>query len=216
MLTTAQFTDLRNRNCLKIALIGMSNIGKTHWAKNIATRYGFTHCEIDTQIQTLLKQADMNACAHWLGLPTTAHYQERECIYLRHEETATRAALSHAGNFIIDTTGSVVHLSSELRHDIKNQTLIVYLQANAQDMQILRERFESVPKPLIWAEHTPAFSKTTAHIPMPQLMTYYTQLMEARAKLYQEMAHITFKTAYLETQLKRKNANFLAFILQAL
>ena len=68
-LTKAEFAERYAKGTLKIAFIGMSNIGKSYTALRLATRYEFNLIEVDKIIWENLGHDSMEAFAQWQGHP---------------------------------------------------------------------------------------------------------------------------------------------------
>ena len=153
LLSRQEFDQRRADNNLRIALIGMSNIGKSHWTREIASRHGFNAFEVDMAIQKQLSLGSISDAANWMGQPYEEGYSKKAKQYLGIEGEQTLLAGTTSGNLILDTTGSIIHLSGTVQRQIKSAYLIVYLEANNENIQTLISRFSSSPKPLIWGKH---------------------------------------------------------------
>ena len=70
-LTRAEFAKRYAKGTLKIAFIGMSNIGKSYTALRLASRYDFNLIEVDKIIWENLGHESMDAFAKWQGHPYT-------------------------------------------------------------------------------------------------------------------------------------------------
>jgi len=136
LLSSADFDAKRAKGDLSIALIGMSNIGKSYTAHRIAKANGFAHYDVDTLIQAKMDNPSMAAMAKWMGQPYADGYAHRAAEYLALETELTLAADQQSGNQILDTTGSVIHIDDSALKAIKNNYLIVYIQANLGDIDI--------------------------------------------------------------------------------
>src|SRR5271170_4869320 len=76
---------------LRLALIGMSGAGKSHWTRNLAA-LGLPAVSCDDQIETRLARVlkaggytGINGVAAWMGWPDSPAYAERESQYLSEE-----------------------------------------------------------------------------------------------------------------------------------
>ncbi len=183
--------DLNRKNGrLKIAVIGMSNIGKSYWTERLQDYLKVPGIEIDAQIQNKLAVDTLTDSAKWMGQPGSARYEENARRYLEIENAATLDAIATPGNLIIDTTGSVVHLDAETLAQLKYETLIVYLSADPQSEQTLIERYREVPKPLIWdGLHSDPHAMDRTQD--------YRRLLRARAKMYAQLADVTIPVSSL-------------------
>lgn len=167
-----------------LSLIGMSNVGKSYWAKKLEMEQGFTRfCCDDLIAEELMRRLpevnlrDMNAFAAWLGNPDEFGYEERERVYLDCEGRALLGAIERSKqevSAIIDTTGSVIYLSDSTHKKLIQISTIVYLETTSQQITEMIEKFHAHPKPLIWGQHR-----------------FYPELLAWREKRYQVLAQVT-------------------------
>lgn len=149
-----------------IALIGMSNIGKSHWSKKLEAS-GFVRFDCDD----LIVKA-------WKGSEFIEHDAASEQQYLDLESSVLQSALNDAQkienkNVVIDCTGSVIYLSPTLLSTLKNLTTIVLLETPPSVLADMEERYRQFPKPLIWGSHTA-----------------YAELLAWRNEQYKNLANI--------------------------
>ncbi|MDP2649073.1 MAG: hypothetical protein Q8P19_04230, partial [bacterium] len=149
-MNTAELESRLADGAFRVALVGMSNVGKTSGARTLARERGFEHVEVDARIMRELGLADVDALAKWLGYPGSEGYPERERKYLDMEEKHTISACDTPGSTVLDTTGSVVHLSDEALEKLRSVFLVVHLDAGGEVPNALMERYFAVPKPVIW------------------------------------------------------------------
>ncbi len=195
LLSQEQFRENMANNQLRIALIGMSNIGKSHWAQQLASLHGFNVFEVDKVIQEQLGFSSLRETAKWMGHPYGATYNSKSKQYLACESQVTLLANSTKTNLVLDTTGSVIHLGEKTIKEISNKYLVVYLKAGLADIDTLVVRFTSSPKPIIWGDHYKQYDGKT-HI--DSLALSYPNLLEARAKLYTGFADVVLEVAQLK------------------
>ncbi len=184
---------------MRISLIGMSNIGKTSFAKRLAT-HGFSHIDCDALIQkkledqgTVLPSATLGGVAEWMGFPSLPRYQANSALYLSCEQQVLREALdfldkNQNASAVIDTTGSVVYLDKALLEALRNATRVVYLEASEEQIQKLFAYFHAHPKPLIWGD---CYQPGDGETPEQTLKRCYPALLRSRADKYKELAHVT-------------------------
>lgn len=218
MITRTGFDTKRSQGKLRLALIGMSNIGKSHWSGQIVANDDFTCFEVDDAIQASQGQSSMEEAAKWLGFPYDEQYPTTSQQYLSLEALMTLSALidhekdqnqselekreperhgkEQACNLVLDTTGSFVHLDTHILSQIKEQCLIVYLRASESNFDVLINRFNSSPKPLIWGEY---FNTDTHDQTLEGLMACYPALLQGREKLYEQWADITLDVSSLKS-----------------
>ena len=195
LLSHQKFEQKYANNDLRIALIGMSNIGKSHWANQISSRHGFKTFEVDMAIQAQLNLNSIGEAANWMGHPYGEGYQEKAKQYLGIEGKQTLRASSLPGNIVLDTTGSVIHLSEPVRKQIHENYLIVYLEANEENIKTLITRFSTSPKPLIWGKY---YTEIENASPAESLIKSYPELLKARVEKYENMADVTINIAALK------------------
>lgn len=162
---------------MRIALVGMSNVGKSHWSKRFSEELGFHRLCCDDEIAKAVLPEGQNL-ASWLGMPTSDTYKIREKTYLETEERVLNMFLNRAyfsqTHELIDTTGSVIYLPEPLLHRLRQTCVVVYLAVNASHLHEMTRTFLAHPKPLLWMNHVS-----------------YPELLASREMLYQKLAHVT-------------------------
>ncbi|MDO8575944.1 MAG: hypothetical protein Q7R90_01370 [bacterium] len=114
-LTRKEFDAHMADNTLRIAFVGMSNVGKSYRSKVLRDESEFDWYQVDKEIIKSLGFTGMEEIAEWLGLPDSPTYEEREREYLESEAKHTKVDfLDTHRNLVFDTTGSVIYL------DLKN------------------------------------------------------------------------------------------------
>jgi shikimate kinase len=190
---------------LRLALIGMSGAGKSHWTKNLATLGCPTVCcddEIEARLAPVLKAggySGINGVAAWMGWPDTPTYPERESQYLTEEIAVLDEVLSSLEkdanrDLILDTTGSVIATGNHTLHRLRRQMTIVYLAASNDEVQLLIRRYLQDPKPVLWQG---AFRSHPGETPQQTVMRCYPLLIAARRQSYEALAHLTLPTLQL-------------------
>ena len=153
-LSRKEFEARYEQGRLKLAFIGMSNIGKSYTAMRLATAYDFNLIEVDKIIWENLGHDSMDAFAQWQGHPYTEGYGERETQSIALETLATKKALqTHKRNPIIDTTGSVIYTDEAVLKTLKDNYYVVYIEAMEDHIERLKAQYFKQPKPLVWAGH---------------------------------------------------------------
>jgi len=179
-----------NAGHLKIALIGMSNIGKSHLAKQLKDQFGFESIEVDRVIQSHLGKTNMTDHAAWLGQPYSQGYAARETEAIKLEPQATSEATDiclNGGNSILDAPGSVIYVDKALIDRIKKQFFCIYIKAAKADIERLKELYYTHPKPLIWNN---SYKPELGDTPDKSVMASYDGLLRARATQYQALSDI--------------------------
>ena len=180
-----------------IALIGMSNIGKSDAARRLVLQ-GYTHIDCDALIEqklgTLLTGQGFKGItdiAAWMGQPPDARYAANSARYTACEEEVMRetlASLPSSGPAVIDTTGSVIYAAPDVLNDLRARSLVVHLEASPRHVEDMYRRYIDHPKPVIWGD---AYAPLPGEDPITTLRRCYPDLLQRRARLYHELAHIT-------------------------
>jgi shikimate kinase len=200
-LSRAEFETRYKAGTLKIAFIGMSNIGKSYTAMRLATKYDFSLIEVDKLIWENLGHDNMVAFAKWQGHPYSEGYAAREKHSILLESAATRKALkTDRRNPIIDTTGSVIYTGADVLKVLTQDYYVVYIEAMPEHLERLKAQYFKQPKPLIWAGH---YKKIGRLSDTESIMQCYPKLLRSRAKAYAGLADITLpSTMILNTDIK--------------
>lgn len=192
-LTRSEFTQRYEDGALKIAFIGMSNIGKSYTALRLATHYAFNLIEVDKIIWENLGHNSMEAFAKWQGHPYTEGYSERESHSIALETEATRKAIGTTKkNPILDTTGSVIYTDTGVLNELRNNFYMVYIEAMEDHVERLKVQYFNHPKPLVWAGH---YEKKDGLTEKQSIMVCYPELLSARAKAYAALADVTLPSS---------------------
>jgi len=185
-LSRSEFENRYAKNDLRIALIGMSNIGKSYTGRRLVDRLNFNLLEVDKIIWEKLGQGSMADFAAWQGQPYSEGYAEREAKSIELETEATNQALSGKfGNAILDTTGSVIYTSEDTRETLSHQWYVVHIAATEQDIERLKVQYFENPKPLIWYGH---FNQTEDETDKDAILRCYPDLLSSRARDYAKLA----------------------------
>lgn len=180
---------------LRLAFIGMSNIGKSYTANRLANDYDFKLIEVDKLIWEKLGHSDMKVFAEWQGQPYSDGYKERELQSIQLETDATQKALEHdLGNHILDTTGSVIYTGKETLQSLQDTHYVVYIEASKDSLERLKVQYFSQPKPLIWNGF---FDKKAEQSNQAAILECYPKLLNARAKAYQALADNTLSSEFI-------------------
>ena len=147
---------------VRLALIGMSGVGKSFWSKRLE-RKGFRRFSCDDLIAKRLgfrlgnKDKSTLNLANWMGPPFSKDYIEAESLYLQIEEEVMDLICDELENSIIeddpivlDTTGSLIYLNKLLLKRLCKLVRIVHLNLPIQKHKELFETHRIDPKPLIW------------------------------------------------------------------
>jgi shikimate kinase len=190
---------------LRLALIGMSGAGKSHWTKNLAAHGCPAVCcddEIESRLAPVLQSGGytgINGVAAWMGWPNSPTYAEREAQYLAEEIATLDQVLSDLEKhpkrgLILDTTGSVIYTGNHILFRLRRQMTIIYIAASADEQQLLIERYLEDPKPVLWRG---AFQPRPGESPHDTVARCYPALIAARRQSYEALAHLTVTIAGL-------------------
>jgi len=185
---------------MKLSLIGMSGIGKSYWARQLA-QLGFVHLDCDAMIALRLSEIidvqpnedPVHAVGRWMGMPDAPGYAQREQQYLDLEKQVTAEALDTAAghaqdqDIVIDTTGSVIYTGGELLARLKQQTTAVYLDVPVQVQQDMVELYRREPKPVLWQGAYRPAENEDSHTAMARC---YAGLLADRATHYKALADV--------------------------
>jgi shikimate kinase len=190
---------------LRLALIGMSGSGKSHWTKNLAA-VGCPTISCDDEIESRLAPVlraggytGINGVAAWMGWPDSPTYAQRESQYLTEEIAVLDEILSNLENhrdrnLVLDTSGSVIVTGNHILHRLRRQMTVVYLAASGDEVQLLIERYLKEPKPVLWQG---AFRPSPGEKPQETVVRCYPLLISARRRGYEALAHLTLATSDL-------------------
>lgn len=188
-LSRAKFDRRYADNDLRIALVGMSNIGKSYTGMRLATAYDFDLIEVDMMIREALGHDDMDAFAAWQGQPYSDGYAEREAESKALESEATRKALVRdSGNAVLDTTGSVIYTDKSVQDTLVSNWYVIHISASEDAVERLKTQYFKQPKPLMWNGHyqqQPGQSRDEA------ILESYPKLLSSRARDYAALADAT-------------------------
>lgn len=187
---------------LSLTLIGMSNVGKSHWSGRLADEAGFDRVDQDTLIEAELATALRDAgygggiadVAKWMGQPYEPQSAANQQKYLNLETLMLRQTIDRIanpplhGNLVVDTTGSVVYTDEAIRKELAVHSTIVYLEATDDVRQELIKDYFDRPKPVIWGD---AYTQGEGETTDQALARSYPRLLARRAFLYGEMAQVT-------------------------
>ena len=177
---------------LKLALIGMSNIGKSYSGMRLATHADFSLIEVDKLIWEALGETDMAAFAAWQGQPYSDGYEAREAKSMAMETEATlRAMETDARNPVLDTTGSVIYMDEAARITLMRDWFTVYIEAAPEHVERLKDLYFASPKPLAWHGH---YRRHEGLSDDESLLASYPGLLASRHRDYAALADHTISS----------------------
>lgn len=186
---------------MRITFIGMSNVGKTYWAKRLE-KEGFNvfYCDnlIEKQLEVELKKwgfKGIQDVAKWMGQPYEQHYNETSQKYLEIEVKIVSKILDYVEflskeneRILIDTTGSVIYLDESLLSRLKLLTKIIYLDTPFTVQKEMLQLYIQNPKPVIWGT---AFQKQEDESCHQALARCYPNLLKFRIENYKKYSDFT-------------------------
>lgn len=217
-ITKKQFIEKFKNGQLVITLMGMSNIGKTHWSKKLK-KLNFEHKCCDDLIENIL-ESELKAMgykgladlAKWLGHPFESQFPNNQANYLKHENSVMEEILKNLSgktnnNITIDTTGSVIYTGDYVCKRLKEKSLIVYIEATPQMQEEMFQRFLSNPKPIVWVH---SFNRKENETDLEALKRCYPELLNYRTGQYRKYADVTIP--YTKTNHDHSAEDFLGLI----
>lgn len=124
-------------------LIGMSNLGKTHWAERLKGECGFTRIDCDALVEDklgvqlkTLGYTGIEEVAKWMGFPFDAQYPQTSAEFVQAEravmlEIIDQLRTSSANQpTVIDTCGSVIYTGDEVIASLRELSTVIYLEAS--------------------------------------------------------------------------------------
>lgn len=188
-LTQHAFDSAIASGTLKIAFIGMSNVGKTRVSKSLAKAGVVTRFEIDEEIGKQLKLESINSVAEWMGFPYEARYLGAEEHYLALEDAATEKAMNELkAPCALDTTGSVIYLPHKTLKTMKEEWLVVHIATVPSDVEELYKSFMSNPKPVVW---NGMYEEHVGETHEVALRRSYRMLLKDRIERYRKLADVS-------------------------
>lgn len=187
-LSQSEFQDRLDEDMMRIAFIGMSNTGKSFRSHQMEQVLNFSAWHVDEEIEKDLALADMSAMASWMGYPFEEKYAARSKKYLDLERKNTLAPdLGKTGNFIMDTTGSVIYHDQEVRSFLQHNFLVILLDIPNERITEMQELFFKEPKSVFWGN---SFQPYENEENIDALKRCYPQLLKDRMEMYRDLADI--------------------------
>lgn len=187
--TQKQFDEAIANNTIKIAFVGMSNVGKTKVSKSLAKAGAISRFEVDEEIGKQLHIASITSLADWMGFPFEEKYAAAEDAYLKLEDTATqKGMLELVPPCALDTTGSVIYLPEKTLRMLKNDWLIVHIAVVQSDVEELYKNYIAMPKPVVWSG---MYSESAGENRTDALKRSYKALLKNRVERYRTLADVS-------------------------
>lgn len=189
---------------MRVSLIGMSNIGKSHWAKRITAAAGCQRIDCDAVIERKLESElalggfrGLRGMGLWMGQPGSPEYAKNSVIYKKYEQEVMRECLASLRmtpdkSSVIDTTGSVIYTDEATHAELRALTRVVYFEASPEHTHRLFRNYITNPKPTLW---NGLYQPQEKESPRETLKRCFPLLLQERAQRYQALAHITIPYA---------------------
>lgn len=191
-LSRAEWEDRYATGRMRMAFVGMSNIGKSYSGMRLAAEYDFSLIEVDALIWEALGEDDMAAFADWLGQPYSKGYAEREAESMALESEATAKAMRRpVRNPLLDTTGSVIYAEKRVLERLTDYYYVVYIEAAEEHLDRLKQLYFASPKPLAWQGH---YSRGDGLSERESLIASYPKLLTSRHTAYARLADHTISS----------------------
>jgi shikimate kinase len=187
--TQKAFDEAIATGTIKIAFIGMSNVGKTKVSKSLAKAGAVHRFEVDEEIGRQLHIASITSLADWMGFPYEEKYAAAEEAYLALEDAATLQAMRELkAPCALDTTGSVVYLPEKTLRALKQEWLVVHIAVVPSDVEELYKNYIAMPKPVVWSG---MYSENAGESPEAALKRSYKALLKNRVERYRALADVS-------------------------
>lgn len=221
-LSQKQFDQLLQKNKLVLSLIGMSNIGKTHWSNKLA-KINFEHINCDDLIEARLApelKADgysgIKDMSLWMGQPYDQRFYARQQKYLKLEKEVMRQIFAQIKNekrqnVVIDTTGSFVHTGEYICSGLKKCALAIYIKADDATKEKMFKRYVKNPKPVVFGD---VFVAKKGEANQQTLKRCYLKLLNLRSALYAQCADIIIPREFINQDMDTKQ--FISLIRKSL
>ncbi len=183
---------------MSIALIGMSNLGKSHWALKLDA-LGYTRVCVDDEIEKLLAPylvsqgySGIADVSRWMGQPYDPQFKKHSAIYLQFERQVMWRVvwrMLKGEKLVVDTTGSVIYCGWPMLSLLWLLGTVVLLDAPESHQQELFEKYIAEPKPVLWGDNT--YRPYHGEEPKVALARCYPELLRTRNQRYKRWAQVT-------------------------
>lgn len=221
-LSKTRFEQLFQKNQLTLSFIGMSNIGKTYWSEKFSG-IGFKHfnCDdlIEAKLSPVLKKLGYSGVAdvsRWMGQPYDEGFFANQQKYLALEKEIMENILTQIKNkekqnTVIDTTGSVIHTNENICFNLKQYSLIVYIEADKNMEREMFKQYCKKPKPVIFGN---VFNIKGKETNKQALKRCYRKLLDLRGALYTKYADVIIPRGAIPNNINTRR--FISLIEQSL
>jgi len=128
----------------------------------------------------------------WMGFPWDDGYRDRAHQYRQREADVLESALAWVPGdgterVVLDTTGSLVYLGSELLGRMRDLFTVLHLETPLELQEEMAEAFISRPTPLIWPEE---YGPDLFADELDSLRSLFPRLLQERERLYSGLSHV--------------------------
>lgn len=181
-----------------LVFIGMSNLGKSHWAEKLET-LGYVRVWADNEIKKNLgpslpmegHNTVEEAMAEWMEQPFGDNYPKNSAIYLKHEKQVMWSAIWRmlkGEQLVVDTTGSVIYCGWLILFLLRLLGTVVLLDAPEGHEEVLYQEYLVGKKPRIWGDGT--YAPMPGEDPWVALARCFPNLLKTRNFRYRPLAHV--------------------------
>lgn len=188
LLSRNDYVERLTQGRLKLAFVGMSNIGKSFASQALAKMYNLKVYDNDAAIAQSLGLADMQGLSDWMHYPDHKLHRARAEEYINVESNLIAQALTCDQGAIFDLTGSAIYCDPNDLAALKNNALIVHISALESDLNRLEKLFFDNPKPLIWRDQ---FNVKAGENAPGAMLRCYPHLLSTRKKAYEALTDIS-------------------------
>jgi len=162
-LSKSQFEQLLKQDKLILSFVGMSNIGKTYWSKQLQC-VGFRHINCDglieeklTPVLGKLGYSGIEDISRWMGQPYDERFIVNQNKYLSSEKEVMKKIFAQVknenlNNTVIDTTGSVIQTGKNFSEKLKQYSMVIYIEASENMKEKMFKQYLEEPKPVVFGD----------------------------------------------------------------
>ena len=188
-LTRSRFEQKFKDNKLRLAFIGMSNIGKSFRSKELSNDKDFVISSIDEGICEKINIKEEKDLGEWFGYPYEKDFSLKQKKYLEIEDSLTKGVqIPQNENFILDTTGSVIYLPEVTHKFLKDNFFIIHFEVPSENIKKMIEEYCAEPKSVVWGD---IFNQKENESDAEALKRCYPELLAFRTEKYRALADIS-------------------------
>jgi len=181
----------------KIALIGMSGLGKSYWSKVLEAK-GYKRFCCDNLIADQLlascsnPEGKIGCLGQWMGMPTDPDYKSKENTYLQTEVLVLEEIIAFlkqspmSEKVVIDTTGSAPYAGEAIMKRLKKYALVLHLAISDDAIDAMLKKYIQSPRPILWGN---IFHQKPHETATEAMERSYNKLLRYREALYRKYSH---------------------------